>query len=230
MRYRVGFASSSWHSWSPESRRRFRPGASSRSTVTRTDRQSVPAVASDATGNFVVVWASLTAGRSVYGVFGQRYDASGAPRGAEFQVNTYTTLAIRSPSPWPRTPPATSSWSGGATGRTGAVVASSPSATTPRVRAVGRVPGQHLHDRPPVPGGRGLRCRRQLRRGLGELRTGRERLRHLRPALRRRRRAPGSEFQVNTTTAGYQAKPYVASDAAGNFVVVWSSAYQDGST
>lgn len=34
---------------------------------------------------------------------------------------------------------------------------------------------------------------------------------------------------VNTFTAGSQAKPAVASDASGNFVVVWESARQDGS-
>lgn len=34
---------------------------------------------------------------------------------------------------------------------------------------------------------------------------------------------------VNTYTAGSQAKPSVASDASGNFVVVWESARQDGS-
>jgi hypothetical protein len=33
--------------------------------------------------------------------------------------------------------------------------------------------------------------------------------------------AVGSEFQVNTFTTGYQVRPSVAADAAGNFVVVW---------
>ena len=31
----------------------------------------------------------------------------------------------------------------------------------------------------------------------------------------------GSEFQVNTETAGNQTRPSVAMDAAGNFIVVW---------
>jgi hypothetical protein len=47
-----------------------------------------PAVASDSSGNFVVVWDSRF---GQYGVFGQRYDSGGNPQGAEFQVNTYTT-------------------------------------------------------------------------------------------------------------------------------------------
>lgn len=38
----------------------------------------------------------------------------------------------------------------------------------------------------------------------------------------------GAEFQVNLTTTGNQARPDVAADAAGSFVVVWESA-RDGS-
>ncbi len=40
--------------------------------------------------------------------------------------------------------------------------------------------------------------------------------------------AQGSEIQVNTTTTGDQSDPTVAMDAAGNFVVTWTSAGQDG--
>jgi hypothetical protein len=47
-----------------------------------------PAVAADAQGNFVVVWSS---GAYFSSVFGQRYNASGNPIGAEFRVNAYTT-------------------------------------------------------------------------------------------------------------------------------------------
>jgi hypothetical protein len=56
-----------------------------------TDRQTLPRIAADAAGNFVVVWTSLFQDGSAYGVFGQRYDGSGARRGTEFQVNAYTT-------------------------------------------------------------------------------------------------------------------------------------------
>jgi hypothetical protein len=51
--------------------------------------QKAPAVASDASGSFVVVWASSPPGGPL-GIFGQRFDAAGAPRGSEFQVNTST--------------------------------------------------------------------------------------------------------------------------------------------
>jgi hypothetical protein len=50
-----------------------------------------PSVATDASGNFVTVWASAGLDSSYYSVQGQRFDSSGAPQGTEFQVNTYTT-------------------------------------------------------------------------------------------------------------------------------------------
>jgi hypothetical protein len=56
-----------------------------------TGEQNYPAVAADRAGNFVVTWNSYEQDGDEYGVLGQRYDASGVPVGAEFQVNTYTT-------------------------------------------------------------------------------------------------------------------------------------------
>jgi hypothetical protein len=56
-----------------------------------TDFQQYPNVAESASGNFVVSWQSYTQDGSGYGVFAQRYNASGAPQGGEFQVNAYTT-------------------------------------------------------------------------------------------------------------------------------------------
>src|SRR5207247_9209919 len=56
-----------------------------------TSYQFRPLAASDRQGNFVVVWGSLGQDGDAYGMFAQRYDASGNPRGGEFQVNTYTT-------------------------------------------------------------------------------------------------------------------------------------------
>jgi hypothetical protein len=50
-----------------------------------------PAVAMDANGDFVVVWHSRFQDGSSYGIFAQRYDASGERVGGEFLVNSYTT-------------------------------------------------------------------------------------------------------------------------------------------
>jgi hypothetical protein len=56
-----------------------------------TGSQTDPAVAMDATGNFVVVWRSVGQDGSNSGIFAQRFDAAGATQGGEFQVNAYTT-------------------------------------------------------------------------------------------------------------------------------------------
>jgi hypothetical protein len=56
-----------------------------------TGRQTLPVVASDSTGRFVVSWMSPFQDGDGYGVFAQRYDATGARLGGEFLVNTYTT-------------------------------------------------------------------------------------------------------------------------------------------
>ena len=56
-----------------------------------TAAQRYPSVASEGEGGFVVVWQSASQDGDSYGVFGQRYDAAGAPRGPEFRVNVHTT-------------------------------------------------------------------------------------------------------------------------------------------
>ncbi|MFC5768639.1 PKD domain-containing protein, partial [Thauera sinica] len=50
--------------------------------------QSAPAVAGLGDGGYVVLWQSSGQDGSSWGVFGQRFDASGVPAGGEFQVNT----------------------------------------------------------------------------------------------------------------------------------------------
>jgi len=55
-----------------------------------------PALCCDKEGDFTVVWTGYS--QSLYGsVFGQRFASSGAARGVEFQVNTYTTYSQVNP-------------------------------------------------------------------------------------------------------------------------------------
>ena len=62
------------------------------------------------------------------------------------------------------------------------------------------------------------------------LRPGRQRLRHLRPAVQRSASPRGASSRSTPTTTGDQFAPAVAMDAAGDFVVAWNSdASQDGS-
>jgi hypothetical protein len=62
-----------------------------------TDNQFDPSVAADATGRFVVVWTSARGDGAYDGIGGRRYDAAGAPLGAEFQVNSGTSGAQYDP-------------------------------------------------------------------------------------------------------------------------------------
>jgi hypothetical protein len=75
---------------------RFTPGGAPlgpefRVNTFTTDSQEQPRVATDANGNFVVVWTSEGQDGSAAGIFGQRYSFAGDPVGPEFRVNTYTT-------------------------------------------------------------------------------------------------------------------------------------------
>ncbi len=60
--------------------------------------QENPSVASLSGGGFVVTWQSEGQDGDESGVFGQRYDSSGAPAGGEFQINTTTTEEQKEPS------------------------------------------------------------------------------------------------------------------------------------
>ncbi|HFD86599.1 MAG TPA: DUF4347 domain-containing protein, partial [Gammaproteobacteria bacterium] len=50
-------------------------------------RGSRNAVAMDSAGNYVVVWSDDAQDGSGYGIFAQRYDATGTKQGGEFQIN-----------------------------------------------------------------------------------------------------------------------------------------------
>ncbi|KAB2966652.1 MAG: hypothetical protein F9K18_05285 [Thermoanaerobaculia bacterium] len=59
-----------------------------------TENQTYPAVAVDFQGHFVVVWQSFGSSgtdQDNWSIQAQRFDAGGTPLGAEFQVNSYTS-------------------------------------------------------------------------------------------------------------------------------------------
>lgn len=58
-------------------------------TITK-DSQGTPLITTLSDGSFVVSWESLEQDRDGYGVYAQRFDASGMPQGQEFRVNTFT--------------------------------------------------------------------------------------------------------------------------------------------
>jgi hypothetical protein len=66
-------------------------GSEFRVNTYTTGNQERPSVASDASGNFVVVWDGRGLGDSITGIFGQRFDSAGNKRGGEFRVNSYVS-------------------------------------------------------------------------------------------------------------------------------------------
>ena len=140
-----------------------------------TSNQGLASVAADGAGNFVVVWTSnASQDGSTYGIFGQRYAASGAPVGAEFRVNTYTTLDQS---------------------RQAIALDSSGNFVVVWQSAGQDGSGNGVFGRRYDAGGTPL----------------------------------GVEFRVNTYVTSDQTAPSVAADDSGDFVVVWTSAGQDGS-
>jgi len=136
--------------------------------------QSNPAAAWIASGSTVVVWQSEHQDGHLFGVFGQRYGASGTASGPEFLVNAYT--------PGNQAYPA---------------VAAAPDGSFVVV----------WEDSSQDGGGLGVFG--QVFDDAGAPR--------------------GAEFRANTFTAGTQGAPAVAWSRSDRFVVVWHGANQDGS-
>jgi VCBS repeat-containing protein len=141
-------------------------------TVTTSDQIS-PSVAALADGGFVVTWSSQGQDGDSFGIYGQRYDATGATVGTEFQVNTETAHYQEYPSV--------------------AALADGGFVVTWL---------SYLQDGSES----GIYGQRYDADGV--------------PA--------GDEFRVNTETTSDQIYPSVAALADGGFVVTWSSVFQDG--
>ncbi len=195
-----------------------------------TGSQKYPAVATDPSGNFVVVWMSNGQDGSDWGVFGQRFASNGTPLGTEFQVNTYTTGYQGT---YPSSDVATDGagnfvvvWhSRGQDGSFEGVFGQRFSNTGARVGTEFQVNtytrGPQDHPRVASTATGNFVVLWQSDQDGSDLGVFGQRFDNTGAPL-------GSEFQVNTYTTGDQRVPAVALDAAGNFVVVWHSP-QDGS-
>jgi Ca2+-binding RTX toxin-like protein len=193
-----------------------------------TSDQAYSSVTALADGAFVVTWSSLGQDGDGYGIYGQRYDASGAVVGGEFQVNTETTNGQLYSS-------ITALADGGfvVTWSSAGQDGSSYGIFGQRFDAAGAVVGsefqinsyttidQHLSSVTALAGGGfvvtwssegqdgdgwGIHGQRYDSAGA----------------------VVGGEFQINTETAGNQIYPSVTSLADRGFVVTWSSFDQDG--
>jgi Ca2+-binding RTX toxin-like protein len=192
-----------------------------------TSYQDTSNVAMDAAGNFIVTWTSDGQDGSGYGVYAQRYDASGAANGAEFRVNTTTSnwqmesaVAMASGS-------FLISWSsfgqdGGGFGIYARLYSASGEPAGAEFRVNTTTSGSQRYSSVAMDssgnfvvswtstdqdgGGDGVYARLYNLAGT----------------------PLGSEFRVNTFTTGDQRYSTVAMDFDGDFVVTWKSELQDG--
>jgi len=191
--------------------------------------QKLPKIATDAAGNFVVVWESDAQDLTSYGVFGRRFDSGGNPVGSDFQINSYLTGNQRDPAI--------------ATDAAGSFVVVWQSS----VQDAG---GYGIFGRRFDSAGGPLGSEFQVNSYTTSA--------QFYPAVARSASGSfvvawtsagqdgsyggvfgrrfdsagsplGSEFRINSHTTGDQSSPAIALDAGGNFVVAWSSYNQDGS-
>ncbi|MEM6783498.1 MAG: T9SS type A sorting domain-containing protein [Bacteroidota bacterium] len=196
--------------------------------VYTTGRQTLPSVAMDADGDFVVVWQSADQDGDSGGVFAQRYDAGGVSQGAEFQVNTFTTSIQTQPSvAMDADGDFIVAWrSDGQDGDSGGVFAQRYAADGTSQGAEFQVntfttlnqrnstvamdaDGDFVvawHSYGQDGDGNGVFAQRYAADGTPQ----------------------GTEFQVNTYTTDRQQNASVAMNADGDFVVAWRSDGQDG--
>ena len=185
----------------------------------------VPRTTALADGGFVVTWYAYQDGSS-YGIYARRYGADGSPTTGEFLVNTTTTGGQYSPE--------VAALSDG-----GYVIAWSSAGVdgmgifAQRYDADGNTVGgetlinSETADHQEGPVAAGLADGGYVIAWQSKLQDGSE------YGIYGQRydasgTAVGSEFAVNTTTAGNQDNPRISALADGGFVVTWASDGQDG--
>jgi hypothetical protein len=194
-----------------------------------TDSQSVPALAMDADGDFVIVWQSQNQDGNGQGIYAKRYTAAGVPQGGEFRVNVHTSanqsapaVAVSAEGDFVIT------WTSfGQDGDNAGVYARRYSAAGVAQGGEFRVntyttSSQHFasiamdavgeftiawHSFEQDGSGYGIYAQRYSAAGV----------------------AQGDEFRANTYTTNTQRNPSIGVDADGDFVIAWHSDDQDGS-
>lgn len=191
-----------------------------------THAQFAPSVTMDQAGDFVVAWTS-NEDSSGYGIYAQRFLASGSRSGAEFRVNTYTFSDQSQPSvSMDATGDFVVTWVSVAQN------AGSYGIYAQRFDSTGAAQGVEFQVSTYTASGQ-RHPRVQMDSagdfvvvwdGIGEDAAGDgvyARVFNVAGA------SLGNEFQVNTFTTADQLLPAVAIDAAGDFVVAWESSAQD---
>lgn len=204
-------------------------GTEFRVNTTTAGDQVRSAVAMDATGDFVVTWASNNQDGDKYGVYAQRFNSAGVAQGSEFLVNVTTTgqqdqpqIAMDSNGDFVIV------WKSDSGGTSNDIYARRFNSTGVAQSGEFRVNTSvtDTQDQPTIAmdgsgdfivawktnskidgSGKGVFAQRYDSAGV----------------------AQGGEFQVNMTSTGDQDKPTAAMNSVGDFVIAWKSGQnQDG--
>jgi len=200
--------------------------------TTTLDDQTLPDVAMDAAGNFVVVWTSIGQIGPGAEVYARRFNAAGAPLSGEFRVNTYTTSSQGSASIAMDTDgDFIVAWDsyGQEVGAVGFGVYAQ------RYNSAGVPQGAEMHINTFTTSYQ--RTPDVATDAVGNFVVTWESFDQDGSSIgvyARRYNAAGialsGEFRINVVTANTQSEPSIASDDAGNFVIAWVSRDQDGSS
>jgi hypothetical protein len=203
--------------------------SSSCASMAQTPCNGAQAVAMDSAGDYVAAWASNGEDGSGWGVYAERFQANGSPAGPEVRVNTTTA--------GDQTDPAVAMDSAGDTVITWSSYGQDGSGWgvySQRYDAAGVAQGGETRVNTTTAGdqdgarvamdGKGNYVVTWQSYGQDGSGWGIYAQRFNAAGV-----AQGSQFRVNATTTGDQEFPDVAMNAAGNFVVTWSSYGQDGS-
>ncbi len=197
-------------------------------TYTETN-QAYPAVATSASGDFVVVWDSYGQDGSAYGIFARLFSSAGVAVGLDFQINSRTTSSQSRPAV---TREATGAfvvtWSSGSQDGQGFGIFARRLSSTGGVFGVEFQVNTHTITDQFMPaiasdldGDFVVAWQSSLQDGSGD------------GVFARRFSSAGvplgAEFQVSLHTEDTQRLPAVAMDSDGDFVVAWQSQGQDGS-
>ena len=189
--------------------------------------QILPAVAADAAGSFVVAWQSYAQIADNYGIYAQRYDASGSVVGPEFRVNANPYGRHAAPSvAMDAAGSFVVAWQGPDNGWYQIFARRYDSSGVPfggdfQVNAGGTGDRGYPSVAADPGGGFAVAWNGALNAGADE------------GVFARRFDASGTplggDVRAHEYTTDRQSAASVASDAAGNFVVAWTSLEQDGS-
>lgn len=195
-------------------------GAAFKVNTATANTQANPDIAMNGNGDFVVTWVSDDGGS--YGIRAQRYNAAGIPQGSEFLVNLKTSNAQTKPTVGiDATGAFVIAWEDFDTGIRARLYDSAGNAKTNEI-AVSSTGGIPTHPDITVEpdGDFVITWNKYSSTSDQDIYA---------QAFDRTGAPQGTELRINTTLAGTQSRPTIATDATGNFVISWLDATQDGS-